>query len=228
MNQRSFTLVAAGLACALGAVSTAQAGDGCGTKSGYGSASNWSAMPYAPWPGYRPAMAYGPAVYNALPAYPAVADGPNGHARLIKTGMHKDAAATGAGDIVDVASGAGSFSTLVAAVQAAGLVETLKGEGPFTVFAPTDEAFAKIPKEQLDALLADKSALTKVLTYHVVPGKVMAADVTKASTAKTVEGGSLSIDTTDGVKVGGARVVQADILASNGVIHVIDTVIIPN
>ena len=228
MNQRSFTLVAAGLACALGAVSAAQAGDSCGKKSGYGSTPNSSAMSYAPRSAYRPAMAYVPAVYYAMPAHPASVGGPHGQARLIKTGMKKDAAGAGAGDIVEVASGAGSFGTLVAAVQAAGLVETLKGEGPFTVFAPTDEAFAKIPKEQLDALLADKAALTKVLTYHVVPGKVMAADVTNASTAKTVEGGSLSIDTTDGVTVDGARVVQTDILASNGVIHVIDTVIIPN
>ncbi|MGD9254973.1 MAG: fasciclin domain-containing protein [Chromatiales bacterium] len=130
-------------------------------------------------------------------------------------------------DIVDTAVQAGSFNTLVTAIKEAGLVETLKGEGPFTVFAPTDEAFAKIPKEQLDALLADKEALTAVLTYHVVPGKVMAADVVKLNSAETVQGQSISIDTTDGVKVDDAAVIKTDIVTSNGVIHVIDTVILP-
>ena len=130
-------------------------------------------------------------------------------------------------DIVDVAVSAGSFTTLVAAVQAAGLVETLKGDGPFTVFAPTDEAFAKIPKDQLNALLADKAMLTKVLTYHVVAGKVMAADV-KAGMVPTVEGQSIDVTTYNGVMVNNARVVKTDIAASNGVIHVIDTVLIPN
>ena len=130
-------------------------------------------------------------------------------------------------DIVDTAAAAGSFDTLVSAVQAAGLVDTLKSDGPFTVFAPTDEAFAKIPKDQLDALLADKEKLTAVLTYHVVPGKVLAADVVGLTEAKTVQGQSLSIDTSDGVKVDRAGVVQTDIEASNGVIHVIDTVVMP-
>jgi uncharacterized surface protein with fasciclin (FAS1) repeats len=131
-------------------------------------------------------------------------------------------------DIVDTAKAAGSFNTLVAAVQKAGLVETLKGKGPFTVFAPTDEAFAKVPKDQLDALLADKEKLTKVLTYHVVPGKVMAADV-KAGKAKTVAGNSLTISTDNGgVQIDNANVIKADIGASNGVIHVIDSVVIPN
>ncbi len=130
-------------------------------------------------------------------------------------------------DIVDTAVAAGSFETLVVAVQAAGLVETLKGDGPFTVFAPTDEAFAKIPKDQLDALLADREKLTAVLTYHVVPGKVVAADVAGLKSAKTVQGQSLTIDTSEGVQVDGARVVQTDIVASNGVIHVIDTVVMP-
>ncbi len=130
-------------------------------------------------------------------------------------------------DIVDTAVAAGSFNTLVTAVTAAGLVDTLKGEGPFTVFAPTDEAFAKVPKETLDALLADKEKLTQVLTYHVVPGKVMAADVGGLTEAKTVQGGALKIDTTDGVKIGGATVVKTDIETSNGVIHVIDTVLLP-
>lgn len=148
---------------------------------------------------------------------------------MMKTGMHQgeEKAQAATGDIVDVAVAAGSFETLVAAVKAAGLVETLKGQGPFTVFAPTDEAFAKIPAADLEALLADKEKLTAVLTYHVVPGKVMAADVAGMESAKTVQGASISIDTTDGVKVDGAKVVQADIMASNGVIHVIDTVIMP-
>ena len=130
-------------------------------------------------------------------------------------------------DIVDTAVAAGSFKTLATALQAAGLIETLKGKGPFTVFAPTDEAFAKIPKADLDALLKDKAKLTAVLTYHVVPGKVMAADVVKLKEAKTVQGGLVKIDTSDGVKVDNAKVVKTDILASNGVIHVIDTVILP-
>jgi uncharacterized surface protein with fasciclin (FAS1) repeats len=130
-------------------------------------------------------------------------------------------------DIVDTAVAAGSFKTLATALQAAGLIETLKGAGPFTVFAPTDEAFAKIPKADLDALLKDKAKLTAVLTYHVVPGKVMAADVVKLKEAKTVQGGLVKIDTSKGVKVDNATVIKTDILASNGVIHVIDTVILP-
>jgi uncharacterized surface protein with fasciclin (FAS1) repeats len=130
-------------------------------------------------------------------------------------------------DLVDTAIAAGSFKTLVAAVQAAGLVETLKGAGPFTIFAPTDEAFARIPKADLDALLADGEALRNVLTYHVVPGKVMASDVVGLNSAKTVQGQSLAIDTKQGVKVDGANVVKTDILASNGVIHVIDRVVLP-
>jgi len=130
-------------------------------------------------------------------------------------------------DIVDTAVATGGFNTLVTAVKAADLVDTLKGDGPFTVFAPTDEAFAKIPKEKLDALLKDKEALTAVLTYHVVPGKVMAADVVKLSSAETVQGQSVTIDTDDGVKVDNAKVVKTDIETSNGVIHVIDTVILP-
>ncbi len=131
-----------------------------------------------------------------------------------------------AADIVETAVQAGSFKTLVAAVQAAGLVDTLKGPGPFTVFAPTDEAFAKVPKDALDALLKDKAALTKVLTYHVVSGKVMAADV-KAGKVRTVQGAELTLGTTGGVTVDNARVTAADVVASNGVIHVIDTVVMP-
>ena len=132
-------------------------------------------------------------------------------------------------DIVDTAVAAGSFNTLVTAVQEAGLVDTLKGEGPFTVFAPTDDAFAKIPADQLDALLADKEKLTAVLTYHVVPGKVMSMDVVKLDSAATVQGQSVAIKVQDGkVFIDEAQVSTADIETSNGVIHVIDTVILPN
>jgi uncharacterized surface protein with fasciclin (FAS1) repeats len=131
-----------------------------------------------------------------------------------------------AADIVDTAVSAGQFNTLVKAVQAAGLVDTLKGPGPFTVFAPTDAAFAKLPAGTLEALLQDKEKLTAVLTYHVVPGKVMAEDV-KPGSVKTVQGQSLKITTADGVKVDSARVTKTDIVASNGVIHVIDTVVLP-
>jgi len=131
-----------------------------------------------------------------------------------------------AADIVDTAVSAGNFKTLVTALTAAGLVDTLKGPGPFTVFAPTDAAFAKIPKADLDALLKDKAALTKVLTYHVVPGKVMAKDV-KAGSVKTVQGGNVTLATMGGVTVNGAKVVAADVAADNGVIHAIDTVIMP-
>ena len=135
--------------------------------------------------------------------------------------------ASQAADIVDTAKAAGSFNTLVTAIEAAGLVDTLKGAGPFTVFAPTDEAFAKIPKPKLDALLKDKAALTKVLTYHVVPGKVMAADV-KAGAVKTVQGSELKVSVKGGkVMVDKANVVKTDIAADNGVIHVIDSVIMP-
>lgn len=129
-------------------------------------------------------------------------------------------------DIVDTAVSAGNFNTLATALKAAGLVDTLKGKGPFTVFAPTDAAFAKIPKAQLDALLADKAKLTAVLTYHVVPGKVMSKDV-KAGMVKTVQGSSLTVGTMGGVKVDNANVTAVDIVADNGVIHVIDTVVLP-
>jgi uncharacterized surface protein with fasciclin (FAS1) repeats len=130
-------------------------------------------------------------------------------------------------DIVDTAVSAGTFTTLARALDEAGLISTLKGEGPFTVFAPTDEAFAKLPPGTLETLLQDKAKLAQVLTYHVVPGKVMAADVVKLSEAKTVQGQSVSIRTEGGVKVDEANVVTTDIVASNGVIHVIDAVIIP-
>ena len=131
-----------------------------------------------------------------------------------------------AADIVDTAIKAGSFKTLAAALKAADLVKTLKGKGPFTVFAPTDEAFANIPKADLDALLKDKAKLTAILTYHVIPAKVMAADV-KAGDAPTVNGKPLKITTEGGVMVNNAKVVKTDVTASNGVIHVIDTVLMP-
>jgi uncharacterized surface protein with fasciclin (FAS1) repeats len=131
-------------------------------------------------------------------------------------------------DIVDTAAAAKQFKTLVIAIKAAGLVDKLKEDGPFTVFAPTDEAFAKIPKEKLDALLKDKKALTAVLAYHVVPGKVMAADAVKLDSAKTAQGKSLKIAARDGkVTVNDANVVATDIVCTNGVIHVIDAVLLP-
>ena len=132
------------------------------------------------------------------------------------------------GDIVDVAVAAGTFETLVAAVQAAGLVDVLKGEGPFTVFAPTDEAFARLPEGTVASLLANPEALAEILTYHVVAGKVMAADVLGLTSAATVQGDALAISAANGiVRINDATVVAADVEASNGVIHVIDTVLIP-
>ena len=130
-------------------------------------------------------------------------------------------------DIVDTAVAAGSFNTLVTAVKAAGLVDTLKGDGPFTVFAPTDDAFAKLPKGTVEALLADKEKLAAVLTYHVVAGKYMAADVVSVHELKTVQGQNVTISTSNGVRVDSANVVKTDIATTNGVIHVIDSVILP-
>ena len=142
--------------------------------------------------------------------------------------MEETTEVTAPGTIVDVAVGAGSFSTLVAAVTAADLVETLSGEGPFTVFAPTDDAFAALPAGVLDALLLpeNKALLAQILTYHVVSGMVMAADVTDGDVA-TVEGQNVTLSTASGVTVNGANVVTADVAASNGVIHAIDAVILP-
>lgn len=130
-------------------------------------------------------------------------------------------------DIVDTAVQAGSFGTLVAAIKAAGLVDTLKGKGPFTVFAPTDEAFAKLPEGTVDSLLKDIPQLKKILTYHVVSGKVMAADVVKLKSAKTVEGSDVAIDTSNGVKVNSSTVTTPDVATDNGVIHIIDAVLMP-
>ena len=133
-------------------------------------------------------------------------------------------------DIVDTAVGAGKFDTLVAAVKAAGLVDTLKGPGPFTVFAPTDDAFAKLPKGTVEDLLKpeNKAKLVSILTYHVVPSKVMAADIAgKTMKVKSVQGSEIAVDATKGVHVDAATVTTADVVASNGVIHIIDTVIMP-
>lgn len=137
-------------------------------------------------------------------------------------------AAPTAGTVVEIASTTEGFGTLVTAVSAAGLVDTLNGEGPFTVFAPTDDAFAALPPGVLDALLLpeNKEVLTKILTYHVVPGQVLAADVTDGDVA-TVEGQNVTLSTADGVTVNGAKVIQADVVGSNGVIHAIDAVILP-
>lgn len=149
---------------------------------------------------------------------------------LAVVGAAPVAAQAPAKDIVGVAAEAGSFKTLLAAAEAAGLVATLQGEGPFTVFAPTDEAFAKLPAGTVEALLQDKAKLAAILTYHVVPGRVMAADVVKAGRARpaTVLGPTLDVRVMDGkVMVDAATVVAADVMASNGVIHVIDTVILP-
>jgi len=144
------------------------------------------------------------------------------------TAAQTDTETMNSNTIVDVASNAGDFTTLVAAVKAAGLAETLSGEGPYTVFAPTDAAFAKLPAGTVEGLLKDKEKLTQILTYHVVPGKVLASEVVGLPSAKTVQGGELTITTEgDTVMVNNAKVIKTDIEASNGVIHVIDTVLMP-
>jgi uncharacterized surface protein with fasciclin (FAS1) repeats len=255
MSFRSSTILtgsALGLLLTLGTINTASAGHGYGyaPKHGYGAYHGYHGAYGIPghygYGGYgrapvksymqHPVMGYPvPMTHGHGYGMPHGKDGSCGGYQksgyFKKTGMNQakeTKAAMSSGDIVDVAVGAGSFSTLVEAVKAAGLVDTLKGQGPFTVFAPTDEAFAKIAKDDLDALLADKERLSAVLTYHVVPGKVVAADVVKLDSAKTVQGDTISIDTSDGVKVDNAKVVKTDVMASNGVIHVIDTVIMPN
>ena len=151
-------------------------------------------------------------------------------AALALSGTLPRAAASQPKDIVDTAVAAGSFKTLAKALEAAGLVSTLKGAGPFTVFAPTDEAFAKLPAGTLETLLKpeNKAKLQRILTYHVVAGKVMAADVVKMRSAKAVSGDTITISAANGVMVDKARVVKTDIGASNGVIHVIDSVILPS
>ena len=151
-------------------------------------------------------------------------------AAIAAVGLGGAAASAQQADIVDTAVAAGDFTTLVAAVEAAGLVDALKGEGPFTVFAPTDAAFAALPEGTVETLLMpeNRDQLVEILTYHVVPAKVMSGDIAgKTATAQTLSGGELAIDATDGVSVNDAEVVTADIAASNGVIHVIDAVILP-
>jgi uncharacterized surface protein with fasciclin (FAS1) repeats len=145
----------------------------------------------------------------------------------VAAGAISFAATAQADDIVDVAVANGSFTTLVAAVQAAGLVDALKGDGPFTVFAPTDEAFAALPEGTVEALLNDIPALTAILTYHVVPGQVMSTDLSEGLTATTLNGADVTITLANGPQVNGANIVAADVAASNGVIHVIDAVILP-
>jgi uncharacterized surface protein with fasciclin (FAS1) repeats len=164
------------------------------------------------------------AVIAALSAAPAFA-----HCGSCGVGDdHSHAAEASAQDIVGVASSAGSFNTLLAAAKAAGLVETLQSDGPFTVFAPTDEAFAKLPEGTVEGLLANTDKLKAILLYHVVSGKVTAEQVVKLDSAKTVEGSDVKITVKDGtVMVDNAKVIKADVMASNGVVHVIDTVIIP-
>jgi uncharacterized surface protein with fasciclin (FAS1) repeats len=130
-------------------------------------------------------------------------------------------------DVVDTAESAGAFSTLISAIKAADMMSTLKGAGPFTVFAPTDEAFAKLPADELQALLQDKEKLRMILAYHVVAGRVSVRDVAGMSSATTMAGPALNIDSSSGVKVNNATVVQPDVMASNGIIHVIDTVLVP-
>jgi len=226
----SITKVSALLGTALSGIVMAQAayaGMGCNKaeKMVEGSSGGYSPAVYQVAPGAG-SPAYAPAYHQYTPAsYPA--------ARSYRMGMGYGgdkagyAAEAPQADIVDTAIDAGSFNTLVTAVTAAGLADTLKGQGPFTVFAPTDAAFAKIPPAQLQALLDDKAALTKVLTYHVVAGEVMAADVVKLTTAATVEGQSLTIRAGESVMVDNATVIKTDIMTSNGVIHVIDTVMLP-
>ena len=142
---------------------------------------------------------------------------------IAQAGEHPE----GPGDLVAVASGAGDFNTLVSAIEAAGLVEALQGEGPFTVFAPTNEAFAKLPEGTVESLLANPEQLKKVLLYHVVSGNVMAAEVVKLESATTLNGTKVAISTKGGVKINNAMVIKTDIEASNGTVHVIDTVLIP-
>jgi uncharacterized surface protein with fasciclin (FAS1) repeats len=229
MSIRKATLATAivlGLGLNAVPVQNAMAGDGCSRSSAaHANADVGTAAAQESGAVMSSGTAYGASSARSSSIRPAMHWGTQAP-QVVKTGMTAHDGEAEA-DIVDVAVGAGSFETLVTAVKAAGLVDTLKGEGPFTVFAPSDEAFAKIPKEQLAALLADKDALIAVLTYHVVPGKVMAADVVGLDRATSVQGSSITIDTSEGVKVDGANVVMTDIEASNGVIHVIDTVIMP-
>jgi len=190
----------------------AYAGSGCG---GMKSAGDYHQM-------FGPSVRFSESAPMNGGSYMKVGSYNHSSANVYKTGSYgygKSQAKSGNADIVDTAVSAGDFNTLVAALQEAGLVDTLKGNGPYTVFAPTDEAFAKLPGGTLESLLADKEQLAKVLTYHVVPGKVMSSDIDGMKSLNTVEGSSISTST--------LRVTKADIITSNGVIHVIDEVLIP-
>ncbi|GAB4353367.1 MAG: hypothetical protein Kow006_18440 [Gammaproteobacteria bacterium] len=175
------------------------------------------------------AMLFGASALLATGAYA----GSNHKGWLSEYEYHADKSAMSStqpsGDIVDTAVSAGAFNTLVTAVKAAGLVDVLKGDGPFTVFAPTDAAFAKLPQGTLEALLADKDQLVKVLTYHVVPGRLEASDVVGMKRIRTVEGSELTIGSgAAGAMVDAANIIQTDIATRNGIIHVIDTVVLPS
>lgn len=234
----TFKLVAATLGSALiAAPLTASACPGSNGKTQNNQAS-WNHMGNGmqAYPAQSSPMVYRTA-YNGNYDYTRAANnyGQYSNASSYRVGHHemsnhasKAEPVTAKKDIIDTAVNAGNFGTLVIAIQAAGLVDTLKGDGPFTVFAPTDDAFAKIPQDKLAALLADKDALKQVLTYHVVPGAVSSSEVSKLDSAKTVQGSSVTIEATNGVSIDNANVVVADIVTSNGIIHVIDTVIIPN
>jgi len=190
----------------------AYAGSGCG---GMKTAGDYHQM-------FGPAVRFSESTPMDRGGYMKVGSYSHNSANAYQTGSYgygKSQAKSSNADIVDTAVSAGDFNTLVVAVQEAGLVDTLKGNGPFTVFAPTDEAFAKLPDGTLESLLADKEQLAKVLTYHVVPGKVMSSDIAKMQSLNTVEGSNISTST--------LRVTKADIVTSNGVIHVIDEVLIP-
>ena len=200
--------------------------------AGFASLSTFSAYAFAGCGGMKSAdvhyQMFGPAVRFSESApmnrgnFMKVGSYSHSSANIYKTGSYgygKSQEKSTNADIVDTAVSAGDFNTLVTAVKEAGLVDTLKGDGPYTVFAPTDEAFAKLPDGTLESLLADKEKLAKVLTYHVVPGKVMSRDIADMQSLNTVEGSSISTST--------LRVTKADIMASNGVIHVIDEVLIP-
>jgi uncharacterized surface protein with fasciclin (FAS1) repeats len=208
----------------LGTAEQAAAGSGCGNMAAYHGYPHGRMMMHPG--GHRYGYAAGPVrILRPTGPHPAMYWGATQPKQVLVAST--EATVDAPGDVVDVAVAAGSFNTLAAALQAADLVDTLRGEGPFTIFAPTDDAFAEIPQAQLDELLADKEKLTAVLTYHVVAGKVMAADVVGLDSATTLQGGNLTIDTADGVKIDDANVVKTDIEASNGVIHVIDTVLMP-
>ena len=204
-----------------------KSGHGHGYGHGYGHGKHYW-MPRHGY-GYHHGKMYGKGGYGHYPMWKMGGYGYGKPSYASPKMSETEDPASSAKDIVDTAVSAGSFTTLVEAVKAAGLVDTLRGEGPFTVFAPTDEAFAKIPADQLNALLQDKDKLTAVLTYHVAPETLRAKDVVKRDSISTVQGQSLSVKADEtGVRIDEAKVTKTDIIASNGVIHIIDTVVLPN